>query len=48
MILTTTHSVPGRDISEVLGIARGSTVRTRNAGPFFSVQTPFRNEHFKF
>jgi uncharacterized protein YbjQ (UPF0145 family) len=32
MILTTTHSVPGRDISEILGIARGSTVRTRNVG----------------
>ena len=32
MILTTTHSVPGREISGILGIARGSTVRTRNVG----------------
>jgi uncharacterized protein YbjQ (UPF0145 family) len=32
MILTTIHSVPGREISEILGIARGSTVRTRNVG----------------
>ncbi len=32
MILTTTHSVPGREIFEILGIARGSTVRTRNVG----------------
>jgi uncharacterized protein YbjQ (UPF0145 family) len=32
MILSTTHSVPNRDISEILGIARGSTVRTRNIG----------------
>jgi uncharacterized protein YbjQ (UPF0145 family) len=32
MILTTTHSVPGKEISEILGIARGSTVRTRNVG----------------
>jgi uncharacterized protein YbjQ (UPF0145 family) len=32
MILTTTHSVPGSEISGILGIARGSTVRTRNVG----------------
>jgi uncharacterized protein YbjQ (UPF0145 family) len=32
MILTTTHSVPGREISGILGIARGSTVRTRHVG----------------
>jgi uncharacterized protein YbjQ (UPF0145 family) len=32
MILSTTHSVPGREISEILGVARGSTVRTRNIG----------------
>ncbi|MFO7574104.1 MAG: YbjQ family protein [Bacteroidales bacterium] len=32
MILSTTFSVPGREISEILGIARGSTVRARNVG----------------
>jgi uncharacterized protein YbjQ (UPF0145 family) len=32
MILTTTFTVPGRDITEILGIARGSTVRARNVG----------------
>ena len=30
MILSTTESIPNREIKEVLGIARGSTVRTRN------------------
>jgi len=32
MILTTTDKIPNREISEILGIARGSTVRTRNVG----------------
>jgi uncharacterized protein YbjQ (UPF0145 family) len=32
MITTTTSSVPGKEISEILGIARGSTVRARNIG----------------
>ena len=32
MIVITTESVPGRNISEVLGIARGSTVRARHLG----------------
>jgi uncharacterized protein YbjQ (UPF0145 family) len=32
MILSTTFSVPGREISQILGIARGSTVRARNVG----------------
>lgn len=32
MILSTTHSVPKREIIEILGIARGSTVRSRNIG----------------
>jgi uncharacterized protein YbjQ (UPF0145 family) len=32
MIQTTTETVPGREISELLGIARGSTVRARNVG----------------
>jgi len=32
MILSTTHTIPNREITENLGIARGSTVRTRNIG----------------
>jgi uncharacterized protein YbjQ (UPF0145 family) len=32
MILSTTHTVPNREITEILGIARGSTVRTRHVG----------------
>ena len=32
MIISTTDHVPGRDISEILGVARGSTVRARNIG----------------
>ena len=32
MILTTTDSIPDREIISILGIARGSTVRTRNIG----------------
>jgi len=32
MILTTTETIPNREITTVLGIARGSTVRTRNVG----------------
>tara|TARA_B100000700_G_C14248129_1_gene491349 strand:+ start:46 stop:360 length:315 start_codon:yes stop_codon:yes gene_type:complete len=32
MILTTTDTIPNREISEILGIARGSTVRTKNFG----------------
>ena len=32
MITTTTSTVPGIEISEILGIARGSTVRARNIG----------------
>ena len=32
MILSTTDSIPGKEISEILGIARGSTVRARNVG----------------
>jgi uncharacterized protein YbjQ (UPF0145 family) len=32
MILTTTETVPGKDIIEILGVARGSTVRARNIG----------------
>jgi uncharacterized protein YbjQ (UPF0145 family) len=32
MILTTTSSIPGREITAIVGIARGSTVRARNIG----------------
>lgn len=32
IITTTTETVPGREIVEVLGIAKGSTVRARNVG----------------
>ncbi len=32
MILTTTETVPGREITQALGISRGSTVRARNIG----------------
>ena len=32
MIISTTETVPNKEISEILGIARGSTVRARNIG----------------
>ena len=32
MILTTTETVPNKNITEVLGIVRGNTVRTRAIG----------------
>jgi len=32
MIITTGEQVPGKEISKILGIARGSTVRARNVG----------------
>ena len=32
MLIITTSEVPGREIAEVLDIARGSTVRARNIG----------------
>ena len=32
MIITTTDFIPNKEIIEVLGIARGSTVRARNIG----------------
>ena len=31
MIISTTPSIEGKQVSEVLGIARGNTVRSRNA-----------------
>lgn len=32
MIFTNTETIPGREVIEILGIARGSTVRARNIG----------------
>jgi len=32
MIITTGEQVPGKEVSKILGIARGSTVRARNVG----------------
>ena len=32
MLITTTETIPGKNILESLGIARGSTVRARNVG----------------
>jgi len=32
MILTTTETIPGKEITEILGVARGSTIRARNIG----------------
>jgi uncharacterized protein YbjQ (UPF0145 family) len=32
MLITTTEKTPGKEIAEILGIARGSTVRARNIG----------------
>ncbi len=35
MILSTTDEIPNKKISEILGIARGSTVRARSVGRDF-------------
>lgn len=32
MIVTTSETIPGKEVSELLGICRGSTVRARNLG----------------
>lgn len=32
MIITTTETIAGREISETIGVVRGSTVRARNFG----------------
>ena len=32
MIVSTTESIPNKEVAEILGIARGSTVRARNVG----------------
>ncbi len=35
MIITTTETIPGRQVQEILGVCRGSTVRARNIGRDF-------------
>ena len=32
MIITTTETIPNKEVTEILGVARGSTVRARNIG----------------
>lgn len=32
MIITTTETIPGKTVKEVLGIARGSTIRAKHIG----------------
>lgn len=32
MIIVTTETIPGREITESLGVVRGSTIRARNVG----------------
>ena len=32
MIVSTTETVPGREITEIVGLARGNSVRARHAG----------------
>lgn len=41
MIITTTDTVPGKEISEIKGIARGSTVRSRMV--VFDIFSAIRN-----
>lgn len=41
MLVLTTETVPGREIEVALGVARGSTVRSRNMGRDF--MAAFRN-----
>ncbi len=35
MIITTTETIPGKEVIQILGVARGSTVRARNFGSDF-------------
>lgn len=35
MIISTTAQIPNKEITEILGVARGSTVRARNIGRDF-------------
>lgn len=32
IIVTTTETIPGKEVKEILGIAKGNTVRARNLG----------------
>ena len=41
LIVTTTQDVPGREITEILGLARGNSVRARHAGR--DIMTTLRN-----
>lgn len=41
MIITTTFTVPGSDIDEVLGIVRGNTIRAKHLGK--DIVAGFRN-----
>lgn len=41
IIITTTDFIPGREIAEVIDIARGNTVRARNLGR--DISAVFRN-----
>ncbi|USN87537.1 MAG: YbjQ family protein [Candidatus Nomurabacteria bacterium] len=41
LILSTTESIPNREIMEIIGIARGSTVRSRNVAR--DIVAVFRN-----
>jgi uncharacterized protein YbjQ (UPF0145 family) len=41
MIVSTTGSVPGRDVAEVLGLVRGNTIRARHLGK--DILAVFRN-----
>jgi uncharacterized protein YbjQ (UPF0145 family) len=41
MIITTTDYIPGYEVSEILGIVRGSTARARNVGK--DILASFRN-----
>lgn len=38
MIISTTETVPNKEIEEIVGICRGSTVRARNIGSDFFAQ----------
>lgn len=41
ILITTTEYIPHKEVSEILGIARGSTVRARNIGR--DITAVFRN-----
>ncbi|MDO8435069.1 MAG: YbjQ family protein [bacterium] len=32
MLITTTHTIPGKEVIEILGLAQGSTVRAKHIG----------------